>query len=505
VVDRDGGSGVTGGGTTGFRAVVLAGDGLVARFPGLVCVARCPDPEPLARLLALCAAAAGDEPGRVLARRLAAWLGAVDGPPADLVFGTIAAAGASRAVFLSGEVEAVVGELRLSGADAAAWLDRLVPAGAGGARLALPGVAPGPPPALLDLREGVVTGAGVELVAVQRAAPDRTPPPPADPPAPASGPPPPAPAAPAPAAPAPAAPAPSAPAPAAAAPPGPGAPAQPLNARPTLVDMEPVHPLDGAADGAGPGPADAPPAGAPAPNGSSSGAARAEDAPPAPDPDDGSDDTGTGPIAGVRAPLRAPQRAEAVLGVPPDGPPRPPLEAGDAVATGERSVVAGAAAGPGPGEARGLLCSRGHLNDPRAHSCVLCGVRMNDRTGVLVVGKRPPLGLILFDDGATYTVDAEYLVGRMPESDERVRTGALRAIVVEDRSGAVSRVHAEVRVDGWDVLLVDSGSRNGTHVAGPGEPAWTALPPRHTHRLVPGTRVRMGARTFVFESPSGVR
>ncbi len=161
--------------------------------------------------------------------------------------------------------------------------------------------------------------------------------------------------------------------------------------------------------------------------------------------------------------------------------------------------------GPGPGEARGHLCSRGHLNDPRSHFCVLCGIRMNERTGVLVIGSRPPLGLLVLDDGATYTVDAEYLVGRMPESDERVRSGALRSIVVEDRSGAVSRVHAEVRVDGWDVVLVDSGSRNGTHVAGPGEPAWTTLPAGQSHRLVPGTRVRLGARTFVFESPSGVR
>ncbi|CAA9408377.1 MAG: hypothetical protein AVDCRST_MAG66-1891, partial [uncultured Pseudonocardia sp.] len=139
-------------GASGFRAVVLAGDGVVARFPGLVCVARCPDPEPVARLLEVCAAAAGDEPGRVLARRLAAWLAGVDGPPADLVFGTIAAAGASRAVFLSGDVEARLGDLGLSGADSAAWLDRLVPAGTGEARLALPGVADGPPPALLDLR-----------------------------------------------------------------------------------------------------------------------------------------------------------------------------------------------------------------------------------------------------------------------------------------------------------------------------------------------------------------
>jgi FHA domain len=61
-----------------------------------------------------------------------------------------------------------------------------------------------------------------------------------------------------------------------------------------------------------------------------------------------------------------------------------------------------------------------------------------------------------------------------------------------------------VRVDNWDVLLVDSGSRNGTLVAPPGQNQWARLAPRQSHRLVPGTRIRIGGRTLVFESPSGV-
>jgi hypothetical protein len=200
--------------------------------------------------------------------------------------------------------------------------------------------------------------------------------------------------------------------------------------------------------------------------------------------------------------LRQPRRTEPIFGVAPTEPVRPPLEVGAPAAPGRPPQVDG---GPDVPQARGHLCSRGHLNDPRSHFCVLCGIRMNERTGVLVLGPRPPLGLLVFDDGATYTVDAEYLVGRMPELDERVRSGALRSIVVEDHSGSVSRVHAEVRVDGWDVLVVDTGSRNGTYLAMPGERRWSPLAPREGKRLVPGTRVRLGARTFIFESPSGVR
>jgi hypothetical protein len=199
---------------------------------------------------------------------------------------------------------------------------------------------------------------------------------------------------------------------------------------------------------------------------------------------------------------RAPRRAEQIHGVEPAGPKPSPLELGSPVGAPPRSSTNGQREEP---QARGHLCARGHLNDPRSQFCVLCGVRMNERTGVLVVGTRPPLGLLVLDDGATYTVDAEYLVGRMPEADQRVQSGMMRAIVVEDRSGAVSRVHAEIRVNGWDVLLSDSGSRNGTFVAGPSDSGWAPLPPGRSRRLVPGTRIRMGGRTFVFESPSGAR
>jgi FHA domain len=115
-------------------------------------------------------------------------------------------------------------------------------------------------------------------------------------------------------------------------------------------------------------------------------------------------------------------------------------------------------------------------------------------------GQRPLLGLLVFDDGSTYTVDAEYVLGRMPEADPRVASGDLRSLALEDTSGAVSRVHAQIVVNGWDALLVDVGSRNGTFVSPPGEQGWTQLPAGESHRLVPGTRVRIGGRSFQFEA-----
>ena len=71
-----------------LSAGILAGRGVVARYPGVVCVADAAAAEPVRALVALCAAVAGFEPGRPLARRLAAWLSGPDAPPSSLRFGT---------------------------------------------------------------------------------------------------------------------------------------------------------------------------------------------------------------------------------------------------------------------------------------------------------------------------------------------------------------------------------------------------------------------------------
>ena len=118
-----------------------------------------------------------------------------------------------------------------------------------------------------------------------------------------------------------------------------------------------------------------------------------------------------------------------------------------------------------------------------------------------VLAPRRPLGLLVFDGGPTYPVDANCLIGRNPEGGDRVGTGDLRLVTVEDRSGSVSRLHAEIRLNGRDVTLVDSDSSNGTFVStGSG---WRQLNPREAVRLAPGARIRLGETVcFVFSSPS---
>ena len=147
----------------------------------------------------------------------------------------------------------------------------------------------------------------------------------------------------------------------------------------------------------------------------------------------------------------------------------------------------------------GISCVRGHFNRPDALYCSRCGISTAQGTLVRRRGPRPPLGVMVVDDGSTFSVDAEYLVGRAPESDERVRGGDLRALVVHDPGGSVSRAHAELRLDGWEVDVVDAGSANGTFVAAPDGP-WEPVQPGQRRRLRPADRVLLGQRVLQFES-----
>jgi hypothetical protein len=148
----------------------------------------------------------------------------------------------------------------------------------------------------------------------------------------------------------------------------------------------------------------------------------------------------------------------------------------------------------------GIYCRNEHFNDPRVPYCAVCGVSMAQQAHVSQTGPRPPLGLLVLDDGATFRLDTAYVVGREPERDEAVLQGRARALRIDDPKGVVSRIHARVELDGWDVTVVDLASANGTHIAPPNSDAWTRLEPHRPIVLTPGTRVVFGRRGFRYES-----
>ena len=59
-------------------------------------------------------------------------------------------------------------------------------------------------------------------------------------------------------------------------------------------------------------------------------------------------------------------------------------------------------------------------------------------------------------------------------------------------SGVVSRIHARVELDGWQVFLSDLNSANGTQVLLPGERTPVSLQPGVRTALVPGAQIRLG-------------
>jgi hypothetical protein len=216
------------------------------------------------------------------------------------------------------------------------------------------------------------------------------------------------------------------------------------------------------------------------------------------------------PIASTPAPARAPAPPEPVEPAPVGIPTAevgvaPPISAAEGVAVVEVGAPDEAApAGDHRAEmVRGILCARQHFNHPRALYCATCGIAMVHQTHVLVSGRRPSLGVIVLDDGSTFSLDSAYVVGRSPESAEDVRTGRARPLVLSDEQSLISRAHVRLGLHDWDVVVTDLGSANGTSLWNPGDPEWTRLQPNQGVVLGGGGRLTLGRRTMVYET--GIR
>lgn len=178
------------------------------------------------------------------------------------------------------------------------------------------------------------------------------------------------------------------------------------------------------------------------------------------------------------------------------GPPArgaPPLDA-----EMRRRTEATAKGTPRTVKVMGFKCARAHPTDPRAAFCSVCGMPV-DQTQPLIEVVRPPLGILVLDDGATYLLDHDSVLGRDPEHSEQARRG-LTPLQIADNSGGMSRAHAELLLVNWDVTLVDRGSTNGTRTRAPGYRDWIRVPPHQPVILVPGTEILIGNRMLRFES-----
>ncbi|HEX4700497.1 MAG TPA: FHA domain-containing protein, partial [Pseudonocardiaceae bacterium] len=146
----------------------------------------------------------------------------------------------------------------------------------------------------------------------------------------------------------------------------------------------------------------------------------------------------------------------------------------------------------------GVYCRRSHFNDPAMTYCTVCGISMAQSVRSRTWGRRPSLGVLVLDDGGMFSLVREHVFGREPEIDPAVVAGRAIPVTLADRS--VSRVHARIVLNGWDVHVVDTGSTNGTFVSMPGASSWTPIPHGSGAALRPGMVVAFGSRQLRYYS-----
>lgn len=418
--------------------------GLLARRGSAVLLVRDSDPEHEALLDELLEAldAAGDDPapGRRLARRTARTLSATDLDTLPDLCLLARTDDGGLAALVVGDAELVVdGDERLSGRDVATWVDRILRPPVARLHASLGGATGTPGTGRVDLRDGVVTAGLVDVAVGDAPVGDVTV---------------------------------DAGTPAAAQAPGSGTADSPDDTR------EAPRPVVATAS---------PPAEVPAQAGPPAPAA-----PPADRP------------AFVSVPLSTPLPLEERAPLPGGG-------VGGAAGGGNgRSTATVAPPVPVPADVPaeqdgaatvlGITCSRSHFNDPSSVYCASCGISLVHQTHNLVPGPRPPLGVLVSDDGGVYTLSQEYVLGREPENAEAVQEGRALPLVLDDPDRTLSRVHAAIDLHEWDVRVVDLGSANGTCLRRPGSQDWERLVPHEPTTLLPGASIRLGGRVLDFDS-----
>jgi hypothetical protein len=169
-------------------------------------------------------------------------------------------------------------------------------------------------------------------------------------------------------------------------------------------------------------------------------------------------------------------------------PPGPALPLGGAIPPDGRPQVPG------------VLCPAGHFNHPAARVCAWC-TRDVAPGQPPTIGPRPVLGVLVTDDGATYRLDVDQVLGSDPTTDHGVATGRIRGVALRGAPGQLAPTHAEIRLSEWTVTVIDRGSAGGTSVVGPDMSGWVRLTPYQPVLLPPRSHLSIGQRVLTFVSP----
>lgn len=140
--------------------------------------------------------------------------------------------------------------------------------------------------------------------------------------------------------------------------------------------------------------------------------------------------------------------------------PVPPQSAGSPAVSQDSMIMA-------------VVCQYGHASPQNATVCRVCGTPIVPQGPQLV--PRPPLALLRASNGLTESVDRVVLIGRAPAANASTARSP-RLMTVLSPSHDISRTHLEVAPEGWQVVVTDLRSTNGTVLVHPGSGERTQLP-----------------------------
>lgn len=135
-------------------------------------------------------------------------------------------------------------------------------------------------------------------------------------------------------------------------------------------------------------------------------------------------------------------------------------------ASGNASEVAPAPAAGGGPTVQALVCGVGHPNPTVLDSCRTCGSALSSAQVVIL---RPSLGRVRLSNGQAIELTRSAIVGRNPRVEGTMH-GEVPSTVKIEGIQALSRSHAIIRLEGWQVMVEDLDSANGTTVTLQGRP-----------------------------------
>jgi hypothetical protein len=112
-----------------------------------------------------------------------------------------------------------------------------------------------------------------------------------------------------------------------------------------------------------------------------------------------------------------------------------------------------------------LVCPNDHPNPPQVAQCRSCGQLLGTATRTVIA--RPSLGRLRFSEGTEIGLDRPVLVGRNPRLEGQI-ANELPQLMKLSLGQGLSRTHAAVRLEGWQVYIEDLNSANGTILTLPG-------------------------------------